>query len=183
MHWDLFTILCMKYRKTNKVMCHFLKIFLCLSCRACHGEQCYFTLKADSFTYNQMKGSRLHCQIKWLIKRDIFCSVAVVWENTGSSAPFIVQNLRLHLAKKPCQNQRGHLLEFMTVSEQTSGPDQCYRLIWPTEKVEAYRSSPEGLLLKLAKLVALSLARCAVASEEKNLKSEVWEFKGEENWF
>lgn len=115
-------------------------------------------------------------------ERHFFCSVAVVWENTGSSAPFIAQNLRLHLAKKPCQNQRGHLQEFMTVSERTSGPDRCYRLIWPTEKVEAHRSSPEGLLLKLAKLVALSLARRAAASEEKNLKFEVWEFKGEENW-
>lgn len=65
----------------------------------------------------------------YMAHKDTEVFVFFVRENTGSSAPFIVQTLRLHLAKQPCQNRRGHLPEFTTVSERTGGPDRRYRLI------------------------------------------------------
>lgn len=57
----------------------------------------------------------------------------------------------------------------MTVSGRTSGPDLCYRLIWPTEKAETDKSGPEGSPLKLAKSAALlpqlGSTRCCVNME------------------
>lgn len=78
-----FSLLCVKYLETNKVICLILRHF-CLPCRTCHGKQwSYLTLLADSSTYfYQNKNSRLHRQLKRLVKIQTFFAAWQLSEKT-----------------------------------------------------------------------------------------------------